>query len=652
MNAHAEAATALDDLLAGIDGAPHKREDPLAWLELAGLPRSDAELARLERRREALLAQRTPGPATPAERLAALRGRFDALGLDGFVVARGDEHLNEYVASGAERLAWISGFTGSAGAAVVTREAACLFVDGRYTLQAAEQTDAALWMRKHLIDEPPLAWVRTLPRGFRLGYDPRLHAQAWAEDAEAAMKAAGGTLVAVAANPVDAAWSDRPAAPISPVIVHPLEFAGRSAADKRRALAEGLAARGLDAAVLTQPDSIAWLLNIRGFDVPNTPLPLAFALAHADATVDLYIDARKFTAGIREHLGPEVRVHAPDAFATALEALGARAVSADPARSNAWVFQRLAAAGARIRREPDPLMLPKACKNAAELAGLRAAHVRDGVAITRLLAWLSRQRPGPALTELAVVEQAWRLRAEGARFHGLSFGTISAAGPHAALPHYRASQTSNRALADGEIYLIDSGAQYLDGTTDITRTTMIGAPSTEMRDRYTRVLKGHIALDRTVFPSGTSGAQLDVLARQFLWVAGLDYDHGTGHGVGMMLSVHEGPQRIAKGASSVALAPGMVLSDEPGYYKAGEYGIRIENLVVVREVAIPDAERPMLGFEALTLAPIERRLIEPGLLTPDERAWIDAYHARVHAEIGPHLDAEDRAWLEVATAAL
>jgi Xaa-Pro aminopeptidase len=549
-------------------------------------------------------------------------------------------------------LAWLTGFTGSAGLAVVLAERAAVFVDGRYTLQAASQVDAGLYALRHISEQPATDWIaESLGRGAVLGYDPWLHTPGEIERYRAAAERAGAALCPLADNPIDAVWIGRPAAPLAPVVPHALSFAGRSAADKRRDVAAALAREAVDAAILTAPDAIAWLLNIRGGDVPHTPLPLSFALAHRDGTVDLFIDRMKLVPGLTEHLGPEVRIAAPEALGPALDHLGAagKTVSADPAAAASWVFDRLGAAGARIRRAADPCQLPKACKNPIELEGARASHRRDGAALTRFLAWLAAAAPEGGLTEIAVSDRLEAFRRGGEHFRDLSFPTISGAGANGAIVHYHATAASERRLEPGTLYLVDSGAQYLDGTTDVTRTVAIGSPSAEMRDRFTRVLKGHIALALCRFPKGTTGSQLDALARRPLWDAGLDYDHGTGHGVGSYLGVHEGPQRISKLPSTQPLLEGMIVSNEPGYYKTGAYGIRIENLVVVTELAAEGAERPLMGFETLTLAPIDLALVEPALMDRGEIAWLDGYHARVRAELGPLVDPATAAWLAAAT---
>ncbi|HYB56518.1 MAG TPA: aminopeptidase family protein P, partial [Alphaproteobacteria bacterium] len=487
------------------------------------------------------------------------------------------------------------------------------------------------------------------------GYDPWLHTAVDRERYTTAAAKAGGRLVACAENPIDAIWAGQPPAPIAPVVPHPLAYAGRESRDKRNVLAGELAKQAIDAAVLTAPDSIAWLLNIRGGDVPHTPLPLSFALLSADATVELFCDPRKLSPGLARHLGNGVSVRGHEEFPAALDRLGQakKRVAADPASAAAFIFDRLERAGAEIVKSADPCALPKACKNEVELAGMRAAHRRDGAALTRFLAWIKGRAAKGGISEVEAAERLHALRREGELFRDLSFSTIAGSGPNGAIVHYRATDESNRRLRSGELFLIDSGAQYLDGTTDVTRTLAIGAPSAEMRERFTRVLKGHIALATVHFPAGTTGSQLDVLARAALWQAGLDYDHGTGHGVGSYLGVHEGPQRISKIPNTVALKPGMIVSNEPGYYKAGAYGIRIENLVAV---TLADghaaAEREMLAFETLTLAPIDLDLVEPELLSAAETAWLDAYHARVRETLAPLLDRAAARWLEEATRTL
>jgi Xaa-Pro aminopeptidase len=645
----------VEALIAGIAAAP-PRADPGPALDLvapdAPAALRDALLQRIQGRRAA--GGRPSGRRESAARLALLRAELERRGLAGFLVPMADQYQNEFVPERALRIAWLSGFTGSAGLIVALAEKAAIFVDGRYTLQVREQVDLALFEAHHLTDSPPGDWIaRNLPEGTRLGYDPWLLTPDQAARFRAAAEKAGGSLVAVEGNLIDAVWQGQPPPPLAPVVPHPLEFAGEAASEKRRRIGAELNDAGADAAVITAPDSIAWLLNVRGGDVPRTPLPLSFLTLRADGQADLFIDRRKLSRGLEAHLGNEVRVRREDELADGLAELAGRKVRVDPALTTSWVFERLQAAGAEVVRGADPCQLAKACKNAVELDGARAAHVRDGAAVVRFLAWLAEAAPAGGVDEVLALERLARFRRRNKHFQDLSFDTISGAGPNGAIVHYRATPESNRRLEPGMLYLVDSGAQYLDGTTDITRTVAIGRPAEEMRDRFTRVLKGHIQLALCRFPEGTTGSQLDVLARLSLWQAGLDFDHGTGHGVGSYLGVHEGPQRISKIANSTALRPGMVVSNEPGYYKAGAYGIRIENLVTVVPVdGIGGAERRMLGFETLTRAPIDRALIVPDLLTAAERAWLDAYHAQVFAAISPGLEPEAAAWLAEATAPL
>jgi Xaa-Pro aminopeptidase len=647
----------VSTLIAGVLAAP--REVGTGWHRLIADP-MPADLAEaLEALRGAISAHYRDGLAPKdfallprAGRLALLRRELAAQGLDGFVVPRADEHQGEYVPARGQRLFWLTGFTGSAGIAVVLTEQAALFVDGRYTLQAALQVDSECFEIRHLIEEPPAMWLgEVLRQDAVLGYDPWLHTPSEVERLRAATERAGAVLRPVAGNPLDRVWRDRPPAPLAPVVPHPETFAGEGAASKRARLGRALAASGVEAAVLTLPESIAWLLNIRGGDVPHTPLPLSFAILHRDGEVALFIDPRKLTRGVERHLGNSVRLLPPERLGPELDALAAAGtkVQVDPASAASWIRDRLVAAGAVIHDAADPCLVPKACKNPIEIDGTRAAHRRDGAALTRFLAWLAHEAPRGGLAEIAASDRLEVLRREGDHFRDLSFPTISGAGANGAIVHYRASPETERLLEPGSLYLLDSGAQYLDGTTDVTRTIAIGEPSAEMRDRFTRVLKGHIQLALARFPRGTTGTQLDAFARRGLWQVGLDYDHGTGHGVGSYLGVHEGPQRISKAANAQPLLPGMIVSNEPGYYKTGAYGIRIENLVLVEPVA-EGGEREMLGFETLTLAPIDRNLIEPALLDRDEIAWLDAYHARVRDLLSPLLDTATGAWLAAATA--
>ena len=591
------------------------------------------------------------GPTDPA-RLGALRDELKRRDLDGFIQPRSDEHQGEYVARKSERLAWLTGFTGSAGLAVVLADKAAVFADGRYTLQVEKEVDGGLFEHCHLTDKPPADWIAAnLAPGARLGFDPWLLTPVQTARFQAACKKAGGELAACDGNPVDAVWTGQPAAPLSPVVAHDAAFAGDSSNDKRRRIADDLKADKAGAVVLTAPDSIAWLLNVRSGDVPFTPLALSFAILYADASAELFIDGRKLAPGTADHLGGDVKTLEPDAFGPALDRLGKDAktvrVSADTAPL--WVFDRLEKAGAVIDRGDDPCQLPKAIKTTVQIDGIRTAHRRDGASLTRFLAWLDGEAAKGSLMESACADKLESLRRGNDHFQGLSFPTISGAGANGAIVHYRVSEETDAPLRPKSLYLVDSGAQYLDGTTDVTRTIAIGEPTDEMRHNFTLVLKGHIALATARFPEGTTGSQLDTLARLPLWRAGLDYDHGTGHGVGHFLGVHEGPQRISKRPNRVALEPGMVVSNEPGYYKAGAYGIRIENLVNVILVE-SDAENPLLGFETLTLTPIDQALVVADMLDGAEVAWLDAYHARVLDEITPLVDEATAEWLAEAAA--
>jgi len=594
--------------------------------------------------------------ATVAPRLAALRAELKRRGLDGFVVPRADEHQGEYVPRRAERLAWLTAFTGSAGAAVVLADKAAVFVDGRYTLQVRQQTDTKLFEPRDLVEEGPAGWIaHALPKGAKLGYDPWLHTQSAVENLRAAAEKAGGTLVPLDSNPIDAVWEGQPAAPAAKAVIQDMNLAGESAESKRTRIAEDVKGLGADAAVITMPDSICWLLNIRGGDVPHTPFALSFAIQNSDGSVDLFMDARKSSPELVKHLGNAVRLREPKEFMPALDALKGKTVIADPGTAASAIFDRLAKAGAKVRRAPDPVQLPKACKNPVEIEGTRKAHVRDGAALSNFLSWLAREAPNGHLTEIDAAKALEGYRARTGSLRDLSFDSISGAGSNGAVVHYRVTTSTNRPIRNNEIFLIDSGGQYPDGTTDVTRTVIVGNATGEMKDRFTRVLKGHIALATVRFPEGTTGAALDAFARRALWDVGCDYDHGTGHGVGSYLSVHEGPQNISKRHVTQVLKPGMICSNEPGYYKNGEYGIRIENLVVVSEAApVPggDPQRKFMTFETITLAPIELGLVEPGLLTDGERQWLNAYHARVRETLLPLVDEETRDWLRHATRAI
>ena len=586
--------------------------------------------------------------AAPA-RIAALRAELKRRGLDGFVVPRADRQQNEYLPASEERLAWLTGFTGSAGAAAVLAERAALFVDGRYTVQAAAQIDAKLFAIEHLVDSPPEQWLeQNLKSGAKLGYDPWLHTSESADRLRKACATAGAELVAVDNNPIDALWSDRPTPPAGPVSLRDIKLAGESAADKFKRIQAELKKLRADVLVVSDPQNVAWAFNIRGSDVAHTPLALAFAVISREGKPALYVEMAKLDNKTRPALEEIAVVRAPAELARDLAQLKDKTVRLDQASAADALTCLVAGSGGKPVRGADPIALMKAVKNHAEIAGSRAAHKRDGVAMARFLAWLEREAPAGKLTEIDAVEALESFRRDSGLLKDISFPTIAGSGPNGAIVHYRVTRATNRTIGKNELFLVDSGAQYEDGTTDITRTVAVGTPSDEMRDRFTRVLKGHIAIASAVFPENTSGAQLDPLARTALWQAGLDFDHGTGHGVGSYLSVHEGPARISK-LGTVALRRGMILSNEPGYYKTGAYGIRIENLLLV--IAAPEpkgAEKPVNAFETLTLAPIDRRLIESRLLAAKERNWIDSYHARVQEVLSPLLDAATRAWLDAA----
>lgn len=594
-----------------------------------------------------------PSHREGARRIGALREAMARAGLDGFVVPRADEHQSEYVPPHAERLAWLTGFTGSAGTAVILREAAALVVDGRYTLQAPEQVDTAIITPVQLSETSVEGWIgETLNPGAVLGYDPWLHTAEGVAKLQKAADKAGARLAPVTENLVDAVRSDRPPAPAAAVVEHPLALAGASVEDKLGRIREALGRGGCDVLVISDPHNLAWAFNLRGGDVAHTPLALGYALVPRQGRASLHLASPAIDPALEQALAPSTDIAGRAGFEAALAALceGGARIRLDSATAASALAILVERSGGRADSGPDPITLMKAVKNAAEIAGARAAHRRDGLAVVRFLAWLSRQ-PAGSLSEIGAVEALEDFRAEGGLLRDVSFPTISGSGPNGAIVHYRVTRRTDRTVGQGELFLVDSGAQYADGTTDITRTVAVGLPTDEMRNRFTRVLKGHVAIARAVFPRGITGAQIDSFARAPLWAAGLDFDHGTGHGVGAFLSVHEGPQRIAK-TGTVALAPGMILSNEPGYYRAGAYGIRIENLVLVEERAIAGGERPMLGFETLTLAPYDRRLVDLSLLDEAETAWIDGYHAHVREHLGPDLDGETRAWLDRETAPL
>jgi Xaa-Pro aminopeptidase len=593
-----------------------------------------------------------------ADRLAALREQLKADHLDGFVVPLTDEHMSEYVGSYAQRLEWLTGFKGSAGSAVVLPEEAAIFTDGRYTIQVRQQVSPTEWSYQSVPETSVAKWLQeNAPGGGRIGYDPWLHTSEWVKQATKSLAAKGAELVAVKRNPIDAVWADKPEPSKARLTVQPDEYAGKGSADKRHEMADWLVKEGAEAAVLAALDSIAWTLNVRGTDVTHTPVALAFALVHADGTADLFVEGEKVGDDVRVHLGNGVRLHERHQFEGHLQSLKGKVVAIDPERSVAAITQALEAGGAKILSRRDPAVLPKAIKNPVEIAGHKAAQARDGAAVSRFLKWIEEEGPKGEIDEMIAQDKLLGFREALGGLKDLSFDTISAFGPNGALPHYKGTAESNLRFTTGTLYLVDSGGQYQDGTTDITRTVPIGEPTPEMIDRNTRVLQGHIAIATATFPKGTRGSQLDSFARRPLWEAGCDFAHGTGHGVGSFLAVHEGPQRISPVGSSQSggdepLQAGMIISNEPGYYKPGDYGIRIENLVLVVEKPVPGGDKETLGFETLTYVPIDKRLIDATMLSNRELDWLNDYHVKVLALIGPQLDGENRSWLEQACAPL
>jgi len=595
------------------------------------------------------------GPEFGQRNLPKLRQVLEAMKLDGFLVPHEDEYQNEYLPDCNERLMWVSGFTGSAGAAAILSDTAAVFVDGRYTLQVTTQVDDALFEYARLENGGIETWLRaSVKPGDIIGYDARLHSPIALDQLRQSVENAGGTLTPVAMNPIDKAWTDRPPAPSHLVTIQPLQFAGESHNDKRARLANVLRKQNANCALITSPASIAWLLNIRGKDVMCTPLPLSTAVLNDDGHVDLFIKPEKLSDSVRQHLGNQVRLHTEDALRPALDGISGQSVIVDPQVTSAWYFDTLKAAGANIISAPDPVALPKACKNTDEIAGTQEAHKRDGAALVHFLHWLDTEAQDGSYDEIAAAQTLEHFRQNTGVLKDLSFESISGAGSNGAIVHYRVSKATTKKLERGSLFLIDSGGQYIDGTTDVTRTVPIGTPSAEMCERFTLVLKGHIALARVRFPDGTTGSNLDALARMALWQKGLDYDHGTGHGVGVFLGVHEGPQRISKLPNRIGLKPGMIVSNEPGYYKTGGYGIRIENLQFVTPATdIPGGERPMLGFENLTLAPLHKALIQTELLTVEEISYVNDYHMEIWSKIGPHIaDKKVKSWLKQACSAL
>lgn len=598
--------------------------------------------------------------STPAHanRLAQLRAKLADNDLHGFIIPISDEHMSEYVGAYAQRLAWLTNFGGSAGSAAVLQEKAAIFVDGRYAVQVRDQVDGALYDYVDVPQSNMTEWLLAhVQQGDRIAYDPWLHSIDWAHQLAEHLASKGAELVASPTNMIDEIWHDQPERSLAPITVHPDRYAGQSAVEKRQKIADWLVEQGLDRTIITALDSIAWLFNIRGQDVQHTPVGLSFAVVNKDATAELYIAPEKLSAEVQAHLGNSVRVIDQSEFTKALSGWKDVKVALDPERAVAAIFTALDQAGAQIIRRRDPVVLPKAIKNAVELDGSRQAHVRDGVAVARFLRFMEEHAHLGGLDELSAAAKLRAFREESGQLLDLSFDTISAAGPNGALPHYKVDKSSNRAIETGTLYLVDSGGQYIDGTTDITRTIAIGEPSAEMRRRFTQVLQGHIALAQARFPAGTRGSQLDTLARQYLWADGVDFAHGTGHGVGSYLAVHEGPQRIAKSAggqagTEEALHAGMILSNEPGYYKAGHFGIRIENLVIVQPQQVAGAEQDVLGFETITFAPIARNLVDTSLLSEAQLDWFNGYHAQVFAKLSPFLSGAELAWLESACAPL
>ncbi|GAA0479031.1 aminopeptidase P family protein [Parasphingorhabdus litoris] len=592
--------------------------------------------------------------STYEARLAALREQMAKDGLDGFVVPICDEHMSEYVGDYAQRLAWLTGFGGSAGSAVVLKDKAAIFVDGRYTIQVRDQVDGNLYEYVGTADQSVIEWLgENAPENSTIGYDAWLHTQDWAKSAKAKIAKQNAKLAAVKTNPIDTVWEDQPEPSLAKLDVQPDEFAGKSAADKRGDIAAWLNKEGLDATVIAALDSVAWAFNIRGQDIANTPVPRGYAIVKSDGNAELFVAPEKLTDEVRVHLGNAVALRDYSEFPDALAEYEGKKLGVDPERSVAAIFEQLEGAGAHIVKKRDPTVLAKAIKNETEVNGHRAAQARDGAALSQFLHWFAQEAPKGGHDELSVAAKLAEFRGQSDKLMDLSFRTISGAGPNGALCHYSVNEETNRKIETGTLYLVDSGGQYRDGTTDVTRTMAVGEPTAEMVKRYTQVLQGHIALATAVFPKGTTGGQLDILARQYLWADGVDYAHGTGHGVGAYLSVHEGPQRIAAfGGFAEPLVAGMICSNEPGYYKDDAFGIRIENLILVEERAVPAAEQDMLGFETLTFAPLDRCLIDVSILSKSQRQWVDDYHAQVLEIVGPQVEGDAHDWLQEQCAPL
>ncbi|HCG7136857.1 TPA: aminopeptidase P family protein [Vibrio parahaemolyticus] len=583
-------------------------------------------------------------------RVNAIREWLDQHNIDALLIPHEDEYLGEYVPAHNERLHWLTGFTGSAGAAVITQDKAAIFVDGRYTVQVTKQVPNELFEYRHLIEEPALDWIQdNLTANASVAIDPRMHSSAWLDMAQA--KLAGKLeLNILSSNPIDALWHDRPAPVVSDVRLMPTKAVGQSSESKRKEIAQLVAKAGADSAVITALDSICWLLNVRGLDVSRLPVLLSHAILHADSSVEYFLDPARLPAEFAAHVGTGVTVHHPEALQSRLEAMSGKKVLLDPAISNAWFKLVLQNAGASVIAAADPCLMPKAAKNEVEIAGMKACHIRDGVAMSKFLCWLDAEvAAGNLHDEATLADRLEAFRREDPTLMDLSFDTISAAGGNAAMCHYNhENQPEPGKLELNTLYLVDSGGQYLDGTTDITRTIAIGQPSAEMIKQFTLALKGHIGVARARFPKGTRGYQIDTLARQHLWAEGYDYDHGTGHGVGHFLSVHEGPASISKKQIDVPLTEGMVLSNEPGYYRADAFGIRIENLELVVETST-NGDFPVLSFESLTRCPIDKRNINVDMLTRPELAWLNDYHQKVWEQISPLVEGEVKEWLREAT---
>ncbi len=594
-----------------------------------------------------------PSHDATAERLALLRTRMKKARLTGYIVPRQDEFQGEYVGAYAERLKWLTGFAGSWGTSIITLKDAAIFVDGRYTVQVREQIDVNLVTPQHLVEHPPSQWIsENFSKGDRIGFDPWLMTARECETLTKACDKVEAKLVAIPQNLIDEIWADRPARSDAKIKLHPQKYAGMSVSDKLEIITRELQKQSADAVFIAEPSSVSWLFNIRGHDIPFVPTVQAYALVGQHGKGEIFIDPAKVPPVVVNILEKHCTLRKPDEIETALEELARKGITVllDPTTAPEAVNAKLHKSGAKIKTATDPCSIPKAMKNATEQEGARQAHIRDGVAMVNFLYWFESEAPKGHLDEAKVAHQLLEYRASTRELMEPSFATIPASGPNAAIPHYHVDPENPRAIGQNEIFLIDSGGQYLDGTTDITRTLIVGRPTDEMKDRFTRVLKGMIQISLLRFPKGTTGAHLDAFARASLWKAGLDFDHGTGHGVGSYLSVHEGPQRLSK-ASHVELKPGMILSNEPGFYKPGEYGIRIENLLIVTEPAkIAGGDRDMMGFETITLCPIERDLIEAKMMTKEELDWLDAYHAQVWRELRPHVTGSQATWLTRACA--